>query len=252
MDTASTAKCIILIPAYNEERSIVSVVERLAITLTQSRIAATIVVIDDGSHDSTCQRIETLGTGITVLSGPHQGYHFAIRRGITYAVQSGYTTAILMDGDGQHATENIRSLLNSSNDGADILFIDRGGFDDPWGIRCLKTIGRNVYRLILWSTTRYYVKDPTSGNMRLNRRAMKLLYDVQDKHLFSGVGLIVLARDSGLTFAEVPGTMYRSTRKSRIHPNLVASIREVVVTCWYVLYNRNIAKYICGHAANQR
>jgi glycosyltransferase involved in cell wall biosynthesis len=76
----------IIVPVYNERRTVVAAVERLvAISFPVDR---EIVIVNDGSTDGTAQLLEPLAhrPGITVLTAPqNEGKGAAVRRGIAYA-----------------------------------------------------------------------------------------------------------------------------------------------------------------------
>ncbi|EAR60076.1 glycosyltransferase family 2 protein [Neptuniibacter caesariensis] len=97
-------KTAVVIPAFNEEQTISSVVsEVLAFALLA-------IVVDDGSSDKTAEKAEQAGA--TVLSAQHNlGYDGAINRGFEYAAEMGFDCVITMDGDGQHPGDVLPEFL---------------------------------------------------------------------------------------------------------------------------------------------
>lgn len=76
----------IIIPAYNEERRILSTLTKIIEHLKQKPFSCEILVVDDGSCDTTCEIVEkfaTVHSNLTLLRSPtNQGKGSAVKRGI--------------------------------------------------------------------------------------------------------------------------------------------------------------------------
>ena len=100
-------QAFLLIPAYNEESRIASVIRGVK----ERYPSLEVVVIDDGSKDET--RRQAMEAGARVISHPYNlGYGVALQTGYKYALKEGYEALVQMDGDGQHDPSYIPSLLN--------------------------------------------------------------------------------------------------------------------------------------------
>lgn len=100
MSTHNGPVVAVVIPAYDEARTIRDLVERAR------RLLARIVVVDDGSTDDTSGSLA--GLPVTVLrNASNRGKAESLRRGIGHALESGATAVITLDGDGQHLPEDI-------------------------------------------------------------------------------------------------------------------------------------------------
>jgi glycosyltransferase involved in cell wall biosynthesis len=98
----------VVIPALNEALRIREVVEG---ALAQ---CDTVIVIDDGSDDDTAARIADLP--VTLLRHPiRMGKGASLRDGFRAALKRGAVAVVTMDGDGQHAAEDIPRLLQAGN-----------------------------------------------------------------------------------------------------------------------------------------
>ena len=105
-------RCLI-IPAFNEEENIVSVIEGV-----KKYSDADIIVIDDGSTDLTAER--ATNTGVMVVSHPfNMGYGTTLQTGYKYkyAVEKKYDFLVQMDGDGQHDPKYIPTLFREVESG---------------------------------------------------------------------------------------------------------------------------------------
>lgn len=108
--------CWIVVSAYNEHRHIAEVVKRI---LKQG--FKNIVVMDDGSRDKTGEI--ALRAGATVLRNiinMHKGA--SMKTGSEYALKQGAKAIIYLDGDGQHAPEELPHFLKELNNDHDIVF----------------------------------------------------------------------------------------------------------------------------------
>jgi len=99
-----SARCAVVIPCLNEAGTIASIVEHCR------RLLPTVFVIDDGSSDTTSQQAEKVGARLLRHDRP-QGKGVALELGWSAAHQAGFTWAMTLDGDGQHAPEDIPSFL---------------------------------------------------------------------------------------------------------------------------------------------
>ncbi len=94
----------VVIPAYNEAATIREVASR---TLRQSRH---VIVVDDGSTDGTTDAL--VGVAVIVLTSPANcGKAASLWRGFQYALGAGASGVVTLDGDGQHAPEDIPRLV---------------------------------------------------------------------------------------------------------------------------------------------
>src|SRR3989338_7867273 len=101
-------KTLIIIPAYNEEDSIAKVIKEVQVAATLHDV----VVIDDGSQDSTGKITQFMG--VNTISHPiNLGAGAAIQTGLIYACQNNYDIAVVVDGDGQHDPKEIPKLVDT-------------------------------------------------------------------------------------------------------------------------------------------
>jgi glycosyltransferase involved in cell wall biosynthesis len=98
----------VVIPAYNEAATIRDVAWR---TLRQIK---NVIVVDDGSTDGTAEAL--VGVPVAVLRNPTNcGKAASLWRGFQQALAAGASGVVTLDGDGQHAPEDIPRLLAEAN-----------------------------------------------------------------------------------------------------------------------------------------
>lgn len=95
---------VVVIPAYNEAATIRDVARRAV------RQVERVIVVDDGSTDGTAAVLE--GLPVTLLRQPRNlGKAASLWRGMELALQAGAEAVITLDGDSQHAPEDIPRLI---------------------------------------------------------------------------------------------------------------------------------------------
>lgn len=104
----SANRYCIIIPTYNNCRTIADVVER------SLAVCPDVIVVNDGCTDNTVQNL--CGLDITILSHErNRGKGQALKTGLKYAGRNGFTHAITIDADGQHFPEDIPLLTDASD-----------------------------------------------------------------------------------------------------------------------------------------
>ena len=166
---------LIIIPAYNEEKNISRVLDRLE----QPEIAefADILVMNDASSDNTNWIVKARHHAV-VTHVFNLGYGSALQLGYKYAIRCNYRYVIQMDADGQHDAGNLinlyRALKTPDENGVypDIVLGSRYLNDSPYfETSALKRFAFFLFRhIIKWSTGRT-IMDPTTGLQGLSRRA---------------------------------------------------------------------------------
>jgi len=105
----SAGQCWVVIPAYNEAHTVRDVAMRAR------QQCANVIVVDDGSTDGTAGVLA--GLDITVLRNKENlGKAGSLWKGFQYALAQGAEGVITLDGDGQHAPEEIPLFIKQSLD----------------------------------------------------------------------------------------------------------------------------------------
>ena len=156
-------KCLVIIPAYNEEENIVRVVENLKNNYPMYDY----VVINDGSSDDTARLCRRKGYELVDLP-VNLGLAGAFQTGLKYAWRKGYDYAIQFDADGQHRAEYLAPMLEKIQEGYDIVIGSR--FVTEKKPHSLRMIGSRLIAVATRLTTGKKVKDPTSGMRMFNKK----------------------------------------------------------------------------------
>lgn len=155
-------KISIIIPAKNEEVSLVNLLPELKSVLPKAEI----IVVNDGSSDNTQMICEE--AGIIVVNHPYsRGNGAAIKSGARVASGDAF---IFMDADGQHRPEDIQGLLDRYNEGYDMVVGARGSDSQASKARLF---GNGLYNRVASYMTGQKIVDLTSGFRVVNAEKFK-------------------------------------------------------------------------------
>lgn len=150
----------VLIPCYNHGAMMPRVLARL------QPFGLPCIVVDDGSDSSTRQQLERLAAetaNLTLIRLPHNaGKGAAVIRGLQAAAQAGFSHAVQVDADGQHAIEDIPQLLALAQAHPEALISGQPIYDDS--IPRSRLYGRWITHVWVWiETLSLQLKDSMCG-----------------------------------------------------------------------------------------
>ena len=167
------ADILVIVPAFNEEGSIVRVIEGLA----KLQLALDILVVNDGSADGTSQAARSTGRARVVDLPKNLGIGGAVQTGFKYAARNGYPLAVQFDGDGQHLAGEIPKLLRVLEDRKANVVIGSRFLAKQTGYRStfVRRIGIRLFQAVNSLLIGQRVTDNTSGFRAYDRRAIEFL-----------------------------------------------------------------------------
>lgn len=211
-DGMEKQRVLIIIPAYNEEETIVAAAQSVI------RAGYDCIVVNDGSTDKTLDYCRA--NNIDVLNLPQNlGIGGAIQAGHKYALSADYDIDIQFDGDGQHDAASIPKLIDEINKGADLAIGSRFvGGDNQFKSTVLRRLGISWFSFWIKLLTGGKVTDPTSGFRACNRRAIRL-FAAKYSSDYPEPESIAVGFRMGLTICDVPVVMHeRQGGTSSIKP----------------------------------
>ena len=211
-------KLLILIPAFNEEGAVGSVVKEVQAVMP----GVPVLVVDDCSADGTRQAAHQAGAQVLALPY-HLGLGGCVQAGYRLAFELGYDCVIRLDGDGQHDPRDVPKILAVlEREGCEMVigsrFVDGGG--EHTGM--LRALGILFFRGVLRPILGRPVRDPTSGFVGVNRTALQLFSRSFPLEYPEIEALVVLQRKK-FRFVEVPSRM-RPRRAGRSTITAVKSL----------------------------
>lgn len=197
--TFRNKRIVVIVPAYNEERFIGSVVLKLL------RFPVSVIVVDDGSADETTTIASAAGAMVVRLE-QNSGKAAALNAGFTQARALDPDVIVMIDADGQHLPEELPSVIQPIlNEEADIAIGSR--YISPSGrVPAHRVMGHLLFRLLTGLASGVAVVDTQSGYRAFSPRAFRLVnfhargFSVESEMQF-------MAHEHGLRVTEVPITI---------------------------------------------
>jgi glycosyltransferase involved in cell wall biosynthesis len=199
----------ILIPAHNEAKN----VGRLTARLRGKGLE--VIVVDDGSVDGTGQVAKDAGA-VVLTNTQNQGKGFSLQRGFDYIVSRDYDALITMDGDGQHAFEDIDKFIALFREKTpDIICGNR--MANHQGMPLVRLVTNKIMSGLISLVCRQKIYDSQCGyrlikpdvlrNVQLSSSAFEIESEV-----------LIKSAKKGYRIASVPVRTIYAGEKSRINP----------------------------------
>ncbi len=168
-------KVLLIIPAYNEEASIVSTCEKILAYNKENNTDYSFIVINDGSTDSTKALCEKNNLPVINLV-QNLGIGGAVQTGYKYALKENYDIAIQFDGDGQHEVACVKDIIAPIIQGeADFVIGSRFISEDSENFKStfMRRIGIIIVSFAIKLVTGKKVYDTTSGFRACNKAVIR-------------------------------------------------------------------------------
>lgn len=150
-------KLYVVIPAYNEEENIEAVIKDWYPIVQKAGNGSRLVIIDDGSKDSTYAMMEKLAKNMEFfepLTKPNGGHGATVLYGYQYAVEKGADYVFQTDSDGQTIPEEFWSFWESRHQ-YDMVIGQRKGRQDGFS----RVFVTKTLKFVLWLCFHVRIKD---------------------------------------------------------------------------------------------
>jgi glycosyltransferase involved in cell wall biosynthesis len=204
-----STQCAVVIPCRNEVDTIARVLSQLPAWLP------TRIVVDDGSTDDTAQAAVAAGARV-LAHGRCAGKGAALRTGWEHCRRQNFRWALCMDGDGQHAPEDIPQFFRHAEAGSAALIIGNR-FHAAWKIPWLR---RQVNRWMSRRLSRRFGQDlpDTQCGFRLLQLAALDQVLLRTNHFEIESEMVARFLQAGLEIAFVPVRPIYACEQSKICP----------------------------------
>lgn len=209
----------IIIPAYNEERRIIPSLEKIVAFLGQQSYGAEVIVVDDGSADSTARIVAEFAARhpvVSLLKVKHGGKGHAVKSGMLAAAGE---NRFLCDADLSMPIEEISKFFPYMQAGFNIAIGSREGKGaQRYGEPALRHLMGRVFNLIVRLVAVRGLDDTQCGFKCFSRKSVEVVFPLQSLDGWSfDVEVLFIARKYGLRIAEVPIQWYYMS-SSKVSP----------------------------------
>ena len=165
----SQQKVLVIIPAFNEEESIDSVIQKIENVSLHYKYRVDYLVIDDCSKDRTLDILRN-GKRNYVSLPVNLGIGGGMQCGYIYALEKGYDVAVQMDADGQHDPEYLDVIVRPVlEDRADMVIGSRFIMKEGFQSSAARRVGIGFLSRLVRFVCGADIKDVTSGFRAVNK-----------------------------------------------------------------------------------
>ena len=163
-------KSIVIIPAYNEEKSI----EKTVHDICENAPEFDYIIVNDCSKDDTLK--VCTDKGLHVLNLPiNMGIGGAVQTGYLYAFKNQYDYAVQFDGDGQHDAKYLEEMRDYMHENQLHMligsrFIDKEGFQSSG----MRRFGIKYFSTLIKMLSKNRITDPPSGMRMVDRKVIEI------------------------------------------------------------------------------
>ena len=195
-DRIINLNCCVLIPTYNNERTLNRVIDGVL------KYTEHIIIINDGATDTTSEKLKSYPNLEQINFSKNKGKGVALRKGFKKAHQLGYAYAITIDSDGQHYPEDIEVFIRAIEKSPDSLLIGDRNMDQE-GIPKKSSFGNNFSNFWYTFETGVKLTDTQSGYRLYPLEKLAILNYFTNKFEFE-IEVIVRASWKGIEVKNVP------------------------------------------------
>ena len=210
----------IVIPAFNEEKSIDNVLKEL-----KENNYNNIVVVDDGSQDNTSKIAESHNTHVLRHSF-NRGQGASLKTGMDYALQQNASIIVTFDADGQFKVSEIRKMIEPVyNKEVDVTLGSRflGSTENIPKLKKL-TLKGGILFTYLFSNIK--LTDTHNGFKAISREAAKKMNISQDRMAHASE-MIDEIKNKKLSYKEIPVTVLYTDYSKQKGQSILNSLKIV-------------------------
>lgn len=203
-------KVIITLPAYNEEKTLPSVLNEIKEVMNNTNYNYHILVLNDGSQDKTAEAAKKQGA--IVINKKHRGLAETFKSEMEECIKLKADVIVHTDADGQYHSKHIPELIEKVEEGYDLVL----GSRFKGGIRkmpLIKKLGNIAFAQVLSSLIKVRISDSTTGFRAFTREIAENIHYI-NSFTYTQEQIIKAAKQ-GFKITEIP-IIARKTRASRL------------------------------------
>lgn len=194
----------VIIPAYNEERTIGNVIAETELIMDGLGLPYEIIVVNDGSTDKT-GLIASSHKVLVLSNAKNCGKGSALRTALQRA--SG-EIIVTMDSDGEHKPKEIPDLIEPLFNGTDIVAGSRFLGNQGPGTTHLNVIGNLFFNAAIMALTGKFVTDSQTGFRAIKKHVLDML-NLESNGYEIEAEITVKGLRNGFVFKEKPISVER-------------------------------------------
>ena len=219
------AKIFAVIPAYNEEKDISSIVRKT------KKYVSNVVVVDDGSKDKTKEMSEK-ADAVVLRHVVNLGKGAALKTGCDYAVKKGAKFIVVLDADAQHNPRDIPRFIEKLKKNEIVFSYRKASSKMPLVLR----FGNWFISAVVGILYKVRLNDTQCGFRAFSKEAYnKIRWNATDYSMESE--MISRAGKQRLKYVQIPiQTIYSDNYKGT---TVLDGIKIVLSMFWWKIFNNN-------------
>ncbi|MDN3018797.1 glycosyltransferase family 2 protein [Paenibacillus sp. BSR1-1] len=194
-------KVIVFLPAFNEEESIVEVIQKIPRHFNQN-VSVEVIVINDGSSDRTEELSWEAGADYVHTFPKNKGLGAAVRKGLELCVSNGADIGVMIDADNEYPAEQIPELIEPILLGTHDYVMGSRFLGTIKGMRWNRRLGNYCFTFLQALLLRKWIYDGQSGMRAFSRHAMIEAEIIHDYNYAQVVTLNLIRK--GFRMKEIP------------------------------------------------
>ena len=223
----------VIIPMYNEEKTIKNLIERFP-----NHRKYEIIIVDGGSTDNSINNIRKIkNKDLKIIQQEKkQGYGAAILRGLMYARGD---VIVTIDSDGQHNPEEISMLIEPLiKEDADLVIGSRYLGSSSYKIPLHTRFGELVVKLCLKYLYGQNVGNNQSGFRAFKRELLKLFIEIDNNGMAFTTEFLFKAMEAEKKILEIPITL-----NSRSYGTSYVNLFKIIISILLVIIKYSITRF---------
>lgn len=194
-------RVIVFLPAHNEEESIGKVIDRVPRHFHPA-VEVKILIIDDGSTDSTVLVAKKHGADYIYQFKQNKGLGAAVRKGLEESARLGADLAVMIDADNEYPAEQIPDLLAPIFNGEADYVMGSRFLGTIKGMKLHRRLGNYFFTFVQALLLRCFIYDGQSGMRAFSKQAIEHAEIIHDYN-YAQVLTLNLVR-KGFRVKEIP------------------------------------------------
>lgn len=237
-------KISVIIPTYNNAATIAGVIRNV------QQYTTNIIVVNDGSTDTTKQLLATIPEIYTVNYEPNRGKGWALRTGFKKAIELGYEFAITIDSDGQHFASDLPVFIKKLQEEGPALIMGARNMSTAENVPGKSSFGNKFSNFWYKVETGITLPDTQTGYRLYPLQPISKMKFFTRKYEFE-IEVIVRLAWAGVKVVSAPITVYyppAAERISHFRPirdfTRISAVNTVLVTiAFFYTWPRNFLRF---------
>jgi dolichol-phosphate mannosyltransferase len=239
VEAKPTMRLSVIIPVYNQEKELPSLLMRLKQALSSTSLNYELIIVNDGSRDNTLeilQKERQLDGDVQIISYPkNKGKGYAVKKGI---MQARGNIVLFVDGDLEISPDAIRDYVNELR-GCDLVIASKSHPLSKINAPESRKFLSKAFNLYVRITTGIKLRDTQSGLKAGDGNALRMIFSIIHTNRYAfDVELLAIATALNMSIKELPIEITLNHRLklddiAKMFIDVIAVSYKLRINLWY-------------------